>query len=372
MKINLVNNKMFSLDETKKVLSSFPSSSGMNDVLTFHKTLGNIETPLIELDHLSKKLGVGSILIKDESYRFGLNAFKALGASYAMKKQIEQNPNITTFCTATDGNHGLAVAWMAQKIKRKAIIYMPKGSARDRVNAIKDMNAEVIVIDKGYDTAVEIANKRVIQGNTEVNDSWSLIQDTAWEGYEKIPLDIMKGYWTQMHEITSQIHDRKIDLIFLQTGVGSWAASIITYVLNNWEHCPLFISVEPFAANCLFESIKAGKRVKVNKKETTSMAGLDCGTVSTLAWQILKNSISASISISDNLTEEAMCVLSNPIKDDSIIIAGESGGSGLGALIALNKNKKYNLLNSNSNILIINTEGNTDKDNYNKIMKEYR
>ncbi|MDG1847125.1 MAG: diaminopropionate ammonia-lyase, partial [Candidatus Marinimicrobia bacterium] len=312
---------------------------------------------------------VGSILIKDESYRFGLNAFKVLGASYAMKKQLEQNPDITTFCTATDGNHGLAVAWMAQKIKRKAIIYMPKGSARDRVNAIKDMNAEVIVINKGYDTAVGIANKRVMQGNTEVNNSWSLIQDTAWGGYEKIPLDIMKGYWTQMHEITSQINDKKIDFIFLQTGVGSWAASIISYILNNWDYAPSFISVEPFSANCLFESIKAGKRVKVTKNETTCMAGLDCGTVSMLAWQILKNSITASISISDNLTEEAMRILSNPIKNDSIIIAGESGASGLGALIALKNDKKYNLLNANLNILIINTEGDTDKDNYNKIMK---
>ena len=246
---------------------------------------------------------------------------------------------------------------------------MPKGSARDRVNAIKDMNAEVIVIDKGYDTAVEIANKRVVQGNTEKNDSWSLIQDTAWEGYEKIPLDIMKGYWTQMHEITSQINDRKIDLILLQTGVGSWAASIISYVLNNWEDFPLFISVEPFSANCLFESIKAGKRVKVNNNQSTCMAGLDCGTVSTLAWQILKNSISASISISDNLTEEAMRILSNPIKDDSVIIAGESGASGLGALIALKKNKKYNFLNTNTNILLISTEGDTDKVNYKKIME---
>ena len=229
------------------------------------------------------------------------------------------------------------------------------------------MNAEVIVIDKGYDTAVGIANKRVVQGNTEKNDSWSLIQDTAWEGYEKIPLDIMKGYWTQMHEITSQINDRKIDLILLQTGVGSWAASIISYVLNNWEDFPLFISVEPFSANCLFESIKVGKRVKVNNNQSTCMAGLDCGTVSTLAWQILKNSISASISISDNLTEEAMRILSNPIKDDSVIIAGESGASGLGALIALKKNKEYNFLNTN--ILLISTEGDTDKVNYKKIME---
>ena len=370
MNIEIVNNEMFNIEETKEALNYSPSD--LSDVLKFHKSLGNIETPLIELNELSKKLDVGSILVKDESYRFGLNAFKALGASYAMKKEIEKTPNIETFCTATDGNHGHAVAWMAQKLKRKAVIYMPKGTAVDRVNAIKSKNAEVIVIDEGYDTAVEIANRKVIQGNSNGNDSWSLIQDTAWDGYEKIPLDIMKGYWTQMNEVTGQIKDKKIDLIFLQTGVGSWAASIINYILNNWDYCPLFYSVEPFSANCLAESIKSKKRVKVNKKETTSMAGLDCGTVSTLAWQILKTSISSSISIDDSFTEEAMRVFSNPIKEDSIIVAGESGASGLGALIALKRLNKFynNSLNENSNILIINTEGDTDKINYKRIIKD--
>jgi diaminopropionate ammonia-lyase len=370
MNIDIINNEMFNLDETKEALNFYPSD--LIDVLKFHKSLGNIQTPLIELNELSKELGVGSILVKDESYRFGLNAFKALGASYAMKKEIEKNTNIETFCTATDGNHGHAVAWMAQKLKRKAIIYMPKGTAIDRVNAIKSKNAEVIVIDEGYDSAVEIANRKVIQGNRNGNGSWSLIQDTAWDGYEKIPLDIMKGYWTQMDEVTNQIKDKKIDLIFLQTGVGSWAASIISYILNNWDYYPLFFSVEPFSANCLAESIKAKKRVKINKKESTSMAGLDCGTVSTLAWKILKNSISSSISITDSFTEEAMRVLSKPIKGDSKIVAGESGASGLGALIALIKSNKFynNSLNENSNILIINTEGDTDKINYKRIIKD--
>ena len=370
MNFNIVKNEMFDIDKAKESCNSFKSD--LKDVLKFHKSLGNVETPLIELNELSKKLGVGSILIKDESYRFGLNAFKGLGASYAMKKQIERFPNIETFCTATDGNHGHAVAWMAQKLKKKAIIYMPKGTVVDRVNAIKSKSAEVIVIDEGYDTAVEIANKRVIQGNSDGNNSWSLIQDTAWKGYEEIPLDIMKGYWTQMHEASNQIKDKKIDVIFLQTGVGSWAASIITYILNNWDYFPLFFSVEPFSANCLAESIRAKKRVRVNNKERTSMAGLDCGTVSTLAWEILKNSITCSISLKDSYTEDAMRALSNPLKDDPKIIAGESGASGLGALIALKRLKKYynNSLNENSNILIINTEGDTDKINYKRIIDD--
>ncbi len=370
MNFDIVKNEMFDIDKAKKASNSIKSD--LKDVLKFHKSLGNIETPLFELKELSKKLGIGSILVKDESCRFGLNAFKALGASYAMKKEIDKYPEIETFCTATDGNHGHAVAWMAQKLKRKAIIYVPKGTAVDRVNAIKSKNGEVIVIDEGYDTAVEIANRKVTQGNSNGNNSWSLIQDTAWEGYEKIPLDIMKGYWTQMHEVSSQIKDKKIDLIFLQTGVGSWAASIISYILNNWDYCPLFFSVEPFSANCLSESIKAKKRVSVNKKETTYMAGLDCGTVSTVAWKILKKSITCSISMTDSFTEEAMRTLLNPFKGDSKIVAGESGASGLGALIALKRLKKYynNSLNENSNILIINTEGDTDKINYKRIIND--
>ena len=373
-KIDIIQNHHFHLEIVKNMSSI--SSWNPKEVVHFHNTIGNKETPLVKLPGLAKHLGIGSLLVKDESHRFGLNAFKALGASYAMYKQIEINPQIKFFCTATDGNHGRAVAWVARKLKRKAIIYMPSWTVPERVKAIEQEGAEVHVIDKSYDIAVEMASARVKKGNKTGNNYWSLIQDTAWDGFEEIPLDIMKGYWTEMYEITQQMGEDVIDVLFLQSGVGSWAASILGYVATQWENPPICISVEPHSANCLFESIKAGKRVVVENDETTIMAGLNCASVSTLAWNILKNGLSGSISITDELCEEAMRLLAYPISDDPLIISGESGASGLGGLIGLSRSTNYKELkekfnlNRNSTVLVINTEGDTDPINYKKVINE--
>ena len=371
--ICVIENNNFSLRDVKQTL--YNSSWDPKEVADFHETIGNKETPLVKLPGLAKRLGIGSLLLKDESHRFGLNAFKALGASYAMYRQIEKNPQIKTFCTATDGNHGRAVAWMARKLGRKALIYMPQGTVSDRVRAIEQEGADVFVIDQAYDIAVKMASTRVDEANNKSGKHfWSLIQDTAWDGYEDVPLDIMKGYWTQMHEITRQIGKEKIDVLFLQTGVGSWAASIIGYIMKEWQNPPACISVEPHSANCLFESIKTGNRVSVKNDETTTMAGLNCGSVSTLAWNILKNGLVGSISISDKLSEEAMITLASPVSGDPVIISGESGASGLGALIGLCKKHDFNTfkekicLNKTSTVLVINTEGDTDRSNYKRVM----
>ena len=351
------------------------SSWNPKEVIDFHKSIGNKETPLVELPGIAKQLGIGNLFVKDESHRFGLNAFKALGASYAMDKQLKKNPQIKTFCTATDGNHGRAVAWMARKLRRKALIYMPKETVPARVEAIEKEGAKVLMIDHGYDIAVKMADARVNDGNKmSKNLSWSLIQDTAWNGYEEVPSEIMRGYWTQAYEITKQIGQEKIDVILLQSGVGSWAASIMTYILKEWEDPPFFIGVEPHSANCLFESIKAGYRLSVENELKTSMAGLDCGSISTLAWKILKNGLTGAISISDKLSEEAMKILAKPISGDPIIISGESGASALGALIGLCKTSKFRgfkekiHLNEFSKVLVINTEGDTDPSNYQRVM----
>ena len=285
-----------------------------------------------------------------------------------------ENSKIEVFCTATDGNHGKAVAWMANKLGKKAVIYMPKGTVSDRVKSIEKEGAEVHVISGGYDAAVKKAHNKV--QSYQDRNSWCLIQDTAWEGYEEIPTDITRGYLTQTHEITQQIKDQKIDIIFLQSGVGSWAASILMYILSFWKKPPLFISVEPYSANCLFQSIKSAKRVSVDSNETTAMAGLDCGTVSTEAWKILKHGISGSLSISDNLMEEAVRMLANPLENDLYIKSGESGASPLAALIGLIRSsemgafKRKIRLNNNSNILLINTEGDTDRENYKRIAQK--
>ncbi|MFL2961076.1 MAG: diaminopropionate ammonia-lyase [Candidatus Thalassarchaeaceae archaeon] len=365
-------NKNNSYDLTKAKTSAHISKETVDQVLAFHESLGNKKTPLIQLSGLANDLGVQSIFIKDESHRLGLNAFKGLGASYAMSRQLEKNSKIEVFCTATDGNHGKAVAWMSRKLGKKAVIYMPKGTVSDRVDAIEREGADVHVIDAGYDAAVKKANDEV--ESFKDTNSWCLIQDTAWDGYEEIPLDITRGYLTQVHEITEQIKDQKIDIIFLQSGVGSWAASILMYVLSFWKNPPLFISVEPHSANCLFRSIQSRKRVSVSNKETTAMAGLDCGTVSTEAWKVLKHGIYGSISIADSLMEEAVRILAHPLKDDMPIKSGESGASPLAALIGLLKSneldgfKKKIKLNNRSNILLINTEGDTDRSNYERIL----
>ena len=266
---------------------------------------------------------------------------------------------------------------MARKLGRKALIYMPQGTVSDRVRAIEQEGADVFVIDHAYDIAVKMASTRVDEANKKSgNHFWSLIQDTAWAGYEEIPSDIMKGYWTQIHEITEQIGKEKIDVLFLQTGVGSWAASIIGYIMKEWQNPPACISVEPHSANCLFESIKTGNRVSVENNETTTMAGLNCGSVSTLGWQILKNGLVGSISISDKLSEEAMMTLASPVSGDPVIISGESGASGLGALIGLCKTHEFNsfkekiCLNKTSTVLVINTEGDTDRSNYKRVVTD--
>ena len=371
--ICVLENKNFNLRDVKQI--SLFSSWDPKEIADFHETIGNKKTPLVKLPGLARHLGIRRLLLKDESHRFGLNAFKALGASYAMYRQIEKNPQIKTFCTATDGNHGRAVAWMAKILGRKSLIYMPQGTVSDRVRAIENEGADVVVTDQGYDMAVNMASIRVDEANKKSgNYFWSLIQDTAWDGYEEIPSDIMKGYWTQIHEVTEQIGKEKIDILFLQTGVGSWAASIIGYIMKQWQNPPLCISVEPHSANCLYESIKTGFRVSVKNDQTTFMAGLNCGSVSTLAWNILKNGLVGSISISDKLSEEAMMALASPISGDPVVISGESGASALGALMGLCNTKDFNnfkdkiCLNNKSTVLVINTEGDTDQSNYKRVV----
>ena len=369
--LDAVKNKRYDLTKAKK--SSIVSNAMLDEVLTFHDAIGNTQTPLVSLSGLAHNLGVESIYVKDDSYRLGLNAFKGLGASYAMSRQLGKNPKIEVFCTATDGNHGKAVAWMAKKLNKKAVIFMPKGTVSDRVASIENEGADVHVIDGTYDDAVKKARDKV-DSYKDVN-SWCLVQDTAWDGYEEIPTDIMRGYLTQAHEITKQINGKAVDIVFLQSGVGSWAASIMMYIFSFWKTPPLFISVEPHAANCLFQSIQSGERVSVDNDNTTAMAGLDCGTVSTEAWKILEHGIYGAVSIEDTLMEDAVRALANPSQSDIKIKSGESGASPLAALIGLLNSKEHEgfkkaiQLNASSKILVINTEGDTDRVNYKRILK---
>ncbi|HEY4543168.1 MAG TPA: diaminopropionate ammonia-lyase [Tissierellaceae bacterium] len=365
---------------------SYLSKNSTVEVRKFHEKFKEYDyTPLYKLNNLAKEFGLKNIYIKDESCRFNLNAFKVLGALYAIGKYLSEELDIPleeidfnnhklksikkTFITATDGNHGRAVAWASNKLNQDCIVYMPKGSTSQRIKAIENENAKVVVIDGNYDEAVKLSEAAALE------NGYIVIQDTAWDGYEKIPMWIMKGYTTIISEVLDQIKNEKITHVFLQAGVGSFAGSILGYLIENLEEdAPTCIIVEPDKADCLYRSIEAGQIQIVEGDLNTIMAGLACGNPNYISYEIIKKHSDFLLSCSDDISKIGMRILSSPIFDDYRIISGESGAVGMGALYKICKDNKYEDLkveldlNSKSNILIISTEGNTDFNKYLEII----
>lgn len=368
----------------------------IDKVRKFHMTIPNYaNTPLVSLDGLSKELDLKSIYIKDESKRFGLNAFKVLGASYAVvqllcekleknisevdfnffrSSEIKTSIKNMVFVTATDGNHGKGLAWASSQLGCKAVIYMPKGSSSERVKAIESEGAEVIVTELNYDDAVRLASK------TADENGWYLVQDTAWDGYNKIPTWIMEGYLTMADEAFEQmlmVDAQTPTHIFLQAGVGCMAGSVIGYYASKLKRkCPIISIVEPFNADCIFNSIKIndGNPHPVFGDLETVMAGLSCGEPNPITWEMIKDKASYSIVCDDQLTMLGMRILANPLGNDKKIISGESGAVGVGVVHSIMKKKylsdlkKDMGLDNNSVVLIISTEGDTDKESYKRII----
>ncbi len=341
--------------------------------LQFHKYLeGYKNTPLVSLPSLSVQLSVANIFIKDESHRFGLNAFKCLGASYAIYQILKKNPLIKTFCTATDGNHGRAVAWSASRINKHSVVFVPKDASNYRIEAIKKEGANVLKVNGNYDDACAHAEAMSIK------EGWQLMQDSAWEGYEEVPAFIMAGYLTHFIELESSIHKKEkpeIDIVFLQAGVGSWAASAVWYYLNKYgANRPKIVIVEPTESDGVLASFKEGVRTEPKGNFETIMAGLNCGIPSSTAWDILQTGVDASIKIEDAFTMQAMRALYYPNKEDVQVIAGESGAAGLAGFMAVMNDdryaelKKFLNINENTRILFYNTEGNTDPNRFESIV----
>ncbi len=342
------------LMETTELLCDFLSHA--ESVVNYHRSLVDYRpTPLYKLENCVK--GIGSLYVKDESERFGLKAFKALGASYAMHVLLKENPRITTFSTATDGNHGKAVAWSAAKLGLNARIYVPKHTVPARIRAIEEQGAEVIVVDGDYDAAVQQAQLEAHK------NGWTLLQDTAWPGYERIPKLIMAGYLTQFLELESQM--QVPDLIFLQAGVGSWAAAAACYYRLKHGKRPSLVCVEPVEADCILESVKHGRVTRTRASQRTIMAGLNCGTPSTLAFEILKSSIDLFLAVDDSWTVEAMRKL-----HAASIVSGESGAAGLAGLLALLQDSSLQQcreqlgINDSTSVLVFNSEGDTDPESF--------
>ena len=364
--------------------------------MAFHRTIpGYQPTPLVSLPALARELGVDKLWVKDESKRFGLNAFKALGGSYAIARWMGERLGLTgdqltfpaltapearerlgavTFVTATDGNHGRGVAWAARELGQQAVVYLPKGSARERLENIRALGAQAEITDLSYDDAVRLAARKGEE------NGWVLIQDTAWPGYEEIPGWIMEGYTTLAGEIFDQLAqagEEPPTHLFLQAGVGSFAASVLGSALCRWgKGCPVTVIVEPDQADCLYRTAKAadGQMHPVTGEMHSMMAGLCCGEPCTLAWDILGPCADAFLSCSDDYAALGMRLLGKPRGSDPAIVSGESGAVGVGTLAGiLQEEELHDLcwtlgLDERSRVLCISTEGDTDRTNYQKIL----
>jgi diaminopropionate ammonia-lyase len=356
-----------------------PSVSEIDEIATFHSKLpGYATTPLISIDGIAKELGIKKILVKDEGKRFGLKAFKALGASYAVYRTLKErgggnlNPEEflsekgrklaeeITFTCATDGNHGRALAWIARLLGRPAVIFMPKGSVPSRIEAISSEGAEVQVVDGGYDDAVGRASKEAEKKGRVV------IADVGYPGYLEIPRYIQSGYMTIFHETVHQLTERgeeTPDIVFVQTGVGAFASAAALY-FNDPDDGIRLISVEPEDADCFFRSFEAGDGMSHSSPAfgNTIMAGLNCETPSMAAWPIVRDRFDGYSTIEDRYAEAAMKLLAG-----EEIIAGESGAAGLGGLMALLTEEKLPF-ERNGIVLVINTEADTDPEGYRRIV----
>ncbi len=365
---------------------------------SFHKSFPQYEvTPLTRLSGLAEYLGLKRLYVKDESYRFGLNAFKVLGGSYAIARYIAQQTGRdvseipydvltseklreefgqATFFTATDGNHGRGVAWAANKLGQKCVVRMPKGSTQTRLNNIAKENATVTIEELNYDECVRMAAKEA-----ENTEHGVIIQDTAWEGYEEIPTWIMQGYGTLALEADQQLKEDgcRPTHIFIQAGVGSLAGAVIGFFANRFkENPPVMVVCEANAADCLYRSAMQadGSRVDVTGDMFTIMAGLACGEANTVSWDILRNHADAFVSCPDWVSANGTRIYGAPMKGDAQVISGESGSVTLGVVHALMTKPEYKelkealKLDENSEVLLVSSEGDTDPDRYREITWE--
>ena len=365
-------------------------------VRSFHQSFSEYApTPLVRLRVLARLWGLGGISVKDESLRFGLDAFKVLGCAWATARCIASRLGISadaltveavfseevrsrlgniTLVTATDGNHGRALAWTAQKLGLGAVVFMPRGAAPSRQEKIRETGAVCTETDQNYDDTVSFAARYAAATNG------ILIQDTAWDGYEEIPQWLMEGYTTLADEADEQIRHFSPEPpshVFLQAGVGSFAAAILAWHVMRWkDKAPLCILVEPAKADCIFRSIKMadGLPHSVAGNLETIMAGLSCGKPSTLGWKILQHHVDVALSCDDSIAASGMRILAAPRPGDPAVTGGESGAVTAGALEYIMRSPHMACLRSSlklgpdAHVLLINTEGATDPEQYEKIV----
>ena len=380
--------------EDKGWEDSILSMEKAEKVRAFHESFPMYApTPLVSLKDTAKALGLGAVYVKDESWRFGLNAFKVLGGSYAIGSFLAEKLGIPmeeasydllvspetreklgniTFVTATDGNHGRGVAWAATRFGQGSVVYMPKGSAPERLENIRAAGADASITELNYDGAVRLADRHAQEYG------WTVIQDTAWEGYEEIPTRIMQGYMTMGLEAYAQLPEKPTH-IFLQAGVGSLAGALAgLYSSIYGKERPVIVIVEPNKADCFYRTVEAddGKLHFVTGDMDTIMAGLACGEPCTIAWEILSRCADHFLSCPDYAAAQGMRLLARPAGEDTAIVSGESGAATFGALAELMTDprqadiRKAIGLDEHSRVLCFSTEGATDRENYHAVVNE--
>ena len=393
--VSIVENEAKSLGKGPDFLSEQATTAAHR----IHQELpGYQRTPLVRLDAMAKRLGVKAVLVKDESKRFGLNAFKGLGGLYALTRvvcrQLGLDVNTVSFSdlkkpeyadaiqkmvfvTATDGNHGRGVSWAAGQLGCEAHVYMPVGSSELRAQAIRDVNpkAESKIMETGYDDTVRYAAKQAEE------HGWYLVQDTSWDGYEEIPAWIIQGYTTMAYEACRQMTEQGLapTHVFVQAGVGAMAGGVVGYLTNVFEgHRPHFGVVEPEAIACIYQSGKVadGAPHEAVDQQPTIMAGLNCGEPCTITWPILRDFADWYFKCPDYVSAYGMRLLAAPEDSDPKVVSGESGAVTTGLVNLIAGKPEYAALkeklglDENSVVLCFSTEGDTDPVHYRKIVYE--
>ncbi len=359
--------------------------------IRFHRSLpGYQETELVSLPNAAERFHVDAILVKDESSRFSLNAFKGLGGSYCMFRILceklgldEMTADYTTFLredirracghiefvTATDGNHGKGVSWAARLFGCKAHVFMPGGSVEVRRKAIEEAgNAVAEITEMNYDETVQYA------ASLAEKNGWILIQDTSWDGYDKIPGWIIEGYLTMAAEAAGQMNEKQPTHLFLQAGVGAMAGGIASYFLSRGNGSkPLITIVEPKEAACIYRSVsmRDGQIHPVTGNPVTIMAGLNCGTPCGVVWPVFRDHADRFCACADSVTKEGMRAYADPEKTDPKVVSGESGAVTYGLLRKILQSDKLRerfQIDRKSVILLVNTEGDTDPEGYKRIV----
>ncbi|MDP6785292.1 MAG: diaminopropionate ammonia-lyase [Alphaproteobacteria bacterium] len=360
----LINkNNYFNKKEILKILS-------YEDIDEAYKTISSWNnyspTPLISLNKLNEKLKLNKIFYKDESKRFHLKSFKALGGAYAVEKIIKGNDK-KVISTATAGNHGRSVAWGSQKNGLKCKIFISEFVSEARAEVMRNFGADVIRVKGNYEDSLNECIKQSNQNN------WQIVQDVAWEDYKLVPKLTMAGYSVMMKEISEQIKNEKISHVILQAGVGGMAAAMVAGIVRYLNYIPKIIIVEPDSAACVLESIKKGKIEKISIHKESIMGGMSCGEVSLVPWQILKNSIHYCVTISDDYISKTIKNLANKQFSDEKIIGGECSTPGIASLVGLSNNdeiRKTINLNKDSCVLLFGCEGDADEELYQKLLAE--